>query len=208
MTVPSWINSAMDGFAVRGADIAAATNDRPVVLRVLGEVAAGRAPDLAVGDGTAIRIMTGAMLPDDKAWMDEALKRVGAVVAGRNTYEAAERWGDQNPWGLPFFIVTHRPDEQPDGDQFGFVAGVPEAIAQAKAAAGGKDVHVMGGADTIRQALGAGLVDECHLFVAPVIVGRGKPALPGDLRAALDLLDERRFENGVVYLRHRIEVAG
>jgi molybdenum cofactor synthesis domain-containing protein len=64
LTVPSWINSAMDGFAVRGADITTASPDQPVVLRVLGEVAAGRAPDLAVTDGTAIRIMTGAMLPD------------------------------------------------------------------------------------------------------------------------------------------------
>ena len=64
MTVPSWINSAMDGFAVRGADIAGASGGRPVVLRVLGEVAAGRPPEVAVVEGTAIRIMTGAMLPD------------------------------------------------------------------------------------------------------------------------------------------------
>lgn len=64
LTVPSWINSAMDGFAVRGADVARASRDRPTVLRVLGEVAAGRAPDLTVTEGTAIRIMTGAMLPD------------------------------------------------------------------------------------------------------------------------------------------------
>ena len=64
LTVPSWINSAMDGFAVRGADIAAASAGSPVVLRVLGEVAAGRPPEAGVAQGTAIRIMTGAMLPD------------------------------------------------------------------------------------------------------------------------------------------------
>ncbi len=64
LTVPSWINSAMDGFAVRGADIAAASAGSPVVLRVLGEVAAGRPPEGEVVAGTAIRIMTGAMLPD------------------------------------------------------------------------------------------------------------------------------------------------
>jgi molybdenum cofactor synthesis domain-containing protein len=64
LTVPSWINSAMDGFAVRGADVAAASTETPVVLRVLGEVAAGRAPDGIVTGGTAIRIMTGAMLPE------------------------------------------------------------------------------------------------------------------------------------------------
>ena len=64
LTVPSWTNSAMDGFAVRAADIAAASGDHPAVLRVLGEVAAGRAPEGTVTTGTAIRIMTGAMLPD------------------------------------------------------------------------------------------------------------------------------------------------
>ena len=64
LTVPSWINSAMDGFAVRGADLAGASKETPVLLQVLGEVAAGRAPELSVAEGTAIRIMTGAMLPD------------------------------------------------------------------------------------------------------------------------------------------------
>jgi molybdopterin molybdotransferase len=64
LALPSWINSAMDGFAVRGADLAGASREHPVVLRVLGEVAAGRAPEGVVTEGTAIRIMTGAMLPD------------------------------------------------------------------------------------------------------------------------------------------------
>ena len=64
LTLPVWINSAMDGFAVRAAEVAAATSVQPVVLRVLGEVPAGRAPDLAVTPGTALRIMTGAMMPD------------------------------------------------------------------------------------------------------------------------------------------------
>ena len=63
LTVPSWTNSAMDGFAVRSEDIAAAGPGSPVVLRVLGEVPAGRAPDDEVAPGTALRIMTGAMMP-------------------------------------------------------------------------------------------------------------------------------------------------
>jgi molybdenum cofactor synthesis domain-containing protein len=63
LTVPAWTNSAMDGFAVRFEDIAAAAPDSPVVLRVLGEVPAGRAPDGEVVPGTALRIMTGAMMP-------------------------------------------------------------------------------------------------------------------------------------------------
>jgi dihydrofolate reductase len=122
---------------------------------------------------------TGEMLPEDKAWMDEAMSRVGAVVGGRWTYEAAGHWGDTNPWGLPFFIVTHRPEEQPPGDHFTFVDGVPEAIDGAKAAAGTKDVHVMGGADVIRQALAAGLVDELTIIIAPVMLGAGKRLFEG-----------------------------
>ena len=64
LTLPAWSNSAMDGFAVRGSDVAQASAEHPVVLRVQGEVAAGQAPDRVVTEGTAIRIMTGAMLPD------------------------------------------------------------------------------------------------------------------------------------------------
>ena len=122
---------------------------------------------------------TGEMLPEDKAWMDEAMGDLGAVVGGRWTYEAAEHWGDKNPWGLPFFIVTHRPEEEPPGGHFTFVDGVPEAIEQAKAAAGDKHVHVMGGADVIRQALAGGLVDELTIIIAPVILGGGKRLFDG-----------------------------
>ena len=81
--------------------------------------------------------------------------------------------------GLPFFIVTHRPEEQPSGDAFVFVAGVEEAVSRANEAAGGKDVHVMGGADTIRQALEADLVDELTIIIAPVILGGGKRLFEG-----------------------------
>lgn len=122
---------------------------------------------------------SGEMLPEDEAWMNRAMARLGAVVAGRATYEAAEHWGGTNPWGLPFFIVTHRPEDQPPGDDLRFITGVVEAIEQAVAAAEGKDVHVMGGADTIRQALGAGLLDELTIILAPLILGRGKRLFEG-----------------------------
>jgi dihydrofolate reductase len=116
---------------------------------------------------------------EDKTWLDEAFARLGAVVGGRSTYEAAGHWGDENPWGLPFFIVTHRVDEQPEGDAFVFVDGVEEAVERAKQAAGDKDVNVMGGGDVIRQALAAGLVDELTIIVAPVILGGGKRLFEG-----------------------------
>jgi dihydrofolate reductase len=119
----------------------------------------------------------------DAEWFDQMMTRVGAVVSGRNTYEAADRWGGENPWELPTFIVTHRPEEAPEGEAFNFVEGVDEAVRRAKAAAEEKDVHVMGGADVIRQALEAGLVDELSIIVAPVVLGGGKRLFEGFTRS-------------------------
>jgi dihydrofolate reductase len=116
---------------------------------------------------------------EDAEWLNEAIARVGAVVGGRWTYEAARHWGDENPWGLPFFIVTHRPEEEPEGGQFNFVAGVEEAVERAREAAGDKDVSVMGGADVIRQALEADLVDELSIVIAPLTLGGGKRLFDG-----------------------------
>jgi dihydrofolate reductase len=116
---------------------------------------------------------------EDAAWLEEMVSRVGAVVAGRWTYEAARHWGDENPWGLPLFIVTHRAEEEPPGGAFTFVPGVESAIDEAKEAAGGKDVLLMGGADVIRQALEAGLVDELTIIIAPVVLGGGKRLFEG-----------------------------
>ena len=116
---------------------------------------------------------------EDAAWLEEVVSKIGAVVAGRWTYEAANHWGGENPWGIPVFIVTHRPEEQPEGDAFTFVAGVEEAVAQAREAAGDKHVHVMGGADVIRQALEADLVDELTIIVAPAVLGGRKRLFDG-----------------------------
>ena len=101
------------------------------------------------------------------------------VIGGRGTYEAAEAWGGSNPWGVPFFIVTHRPEEAPKRAGFTFVDGLDNAVAQARAAAGGKEVHVMGGADIIRQAIRAGYVEELSISVAPVVLGAGKRLFDG-----------------------------
>jgi len=116
---------------------------------------------------------------EDAAWITAMLDRSGAVVGGRSTYEASGHWGDENPFGVPFFIVTHRPEEEPEGSAFTFVSGVREAIERAAQAAGDKDVHVMGGADVIRQALEAGLVDELTIIFAPVVLGGGKRLFEG-----------------------------
>jgi len=114
----------------------------------------------------------------DKEFLDEAFARAGAVVGGRGTYEAADHWGGSNPFGVPFFIVTHRPEERAD-EGFTFVGGIEEAIGKAKEAADGKDVSVMGGADVIRQSLATGLADELWISIAPVILGGGKRLFEG-----------------------------
>jgi dihydrofolate reductase len=116
---------------------------------------------------------------EDAAWLGDMMSRLGAVVGGRWTYEAARHWGDENPWGLPVFIVTHRPEEEPEGGAFTFVSGVKEAVESAVEAAGDKDVLVMGGADVIRQALEAGVVDDLTIIVAPVALGGGKRLFDG-----------------------------
>jgi dihydrofolate reductase len=115
----------------------------------------------------------------DKELLDDAFGRVGAIVGGRNTYEAAEAWGGHNPFGVPFFIVTHRPEDAPSGSEFTFVNGLDDAVARAREAAGDKDVFVMGGADVIRQALRAGYVEELSISIAPVVLGAGKRLFDG-----------------------------
>jgi dihydrofolate reductase len=135
----------------------------------------------------------GEAIGEDKAWLDEIMSRLGAVIAGRWTYEAAEHWGDSNPWPVPFFIVTHRPEEQPAGGDFIFVGSFDEAIQRAQDAARGQDVHLMGGAAVIREALAAGQVDELSIIVAPIVLGGGKRLFDGfERRVELEHLGVRQ----------------
>jgi dihydrofolate reductase len=117
---------------------------------------------------------TGEATGADKEFLDEGIARCGAIVGGRNTYEAADAWGGQNPFGVPLFIVTHRPEDAPADAGFQFVNGLDEAITRARQEAGDKDVFIMGGADVIRQALQAGYVEELSISIAPVVLGGGK----------------------------------
>ncbi|HEY9287403.1 MAG TPA: dihydrofolate reductase [Candidatus Dormibacteraeota bacterium] len=116
---------------------------------------------------------------EDARYLKDMMANLGAVVSGRRTYESAGHWGDKNPWGLPTFIVTHQPEEQPPGNDFVFVSGVETAVQRAVEAAGSKDVNVMGGGDIIRQALDANLVDELWTIIAPITLGGGKRLFDG-----------------------------
>jgi dihydrofolate reductase len=122
----------------------------------------------------------------------------GAWILGRNMFGPIRGpwpddswkgwWGDEPPYHVPVFVLTHHPRpplEMKGGTVFHFVTeGIGAALQQAKDAAGGKDVRLGGGAATIRQYLRAGLVDELHLAIAPVLLGSGENLLGGvDLRS-------------------------
>lgn len=112
----------------------------------------------------------------NRAIIDELFDRVGAYVSGKRTYDLAEGWGGRHPLnGVPVFILTHHPDpDPPQGEsKLSFVTdGIESAIAQARAAAGGKDVSLLG-ASPGQQALKAGLVDEILISIAPILIGGG-----------------------------------
>ncbi len=111
--------------------------------------------------------------------LEEGIAGIGAVICGRKTYDdSLQWWGADGPTGparRPLFVVTHHaPAESPEGGIYTFVTdGIASAVAQAKAAADGKDISVMGGANIGQQYLAAGLVDEIQLHVAPVLFGDG-----------------------------------
>jgi dihydrofolate reductase len=139
-------------------------------------------------------------------FFDEGVATVGAVVAGRRTYEVSNAWGGRGPvQGLPLFVVTHHvPDVVPAGDPpHTFVTeGVEAAVAQAKAAAGDKDVHLMG-ANIIQQAIRAGLLDELVISLVPVVLGDGVRLLDNVPTLKLEVV--RVIDApGVTHLTYRI----
>jgi dihydrofolate reductase len=115
--------------------------------------------------------------PESEPVLDEMFETTGAIVAGRRTYDITNGWGGEHPIAeVPVIVVTHRaPATIPHGTTpFVFATeGVADAVAQAQERVGDKNVVVMGGASVARQALTAGLIDEVHLHVAPVLLGEG-----------------------------------
>ena len=134
----------------------------------------------------------------DNDFAAKGFENIGAHILGRNMFGPVRGpwpddswrgwWGEEPPYHHPTYVLTHhaRPSlVMKGGTVFHFVTdGIRSALEQAKKAAGGKDVRLGGGAATIRQYLAAGLVDDLHLAVRPVVLGKGEPLLAGlDLRA-------------------------
>jgi dihydrofolate reductase len=157
--------------------------------------------------------------PDEEvhSFVNDLERPVGTYLYGRRMYEAMVYWetahtlADEPPvvhdfaeiWQAADKIVYSRTLETAGSARTRLERDFdPETVRQLKASAG-RDITV-GGPDLAAQAIRAGLVDEFQLFVAPVVVGGGKQALPDNVRLKLELLDERRFGSGVVYLHYRI----
>jgi dihydrofolate reductase len=163
--------------------------------------------------------LEGGAVNESTAVLEESLTNVGATIMGRNMFggdgpwEARPWdgwWGDEPPFHMPVFVLTHHAREplvKDGGTTFTFVTdGVESALAQAREAAAGKDIVVAGGADVAQQFLRAGLVDEMQLHVAPVLLGGGRRLLD-DLHGA-----ELTFAcigvvaaPGVTHLKYRVE---
>lgn len=133
----------------------------------------------------------------DESFAERGMAGLGSWILGRNMFAPSRGawpeddewkgwWGEEPPYSCPVFILTHHPRpslEMKGGTVFHFVTdGIEAALERAREAAGDKDIRIGGGAETIRQYLQAGLIDEMHVAVSPVMLGRGEP-----LWAGLDL---------------------
>jgi dihydrofolate reductase len=154
-------------------------------------------------------------VPDEEvhAFVNDLERPVGTYLCGRRLYEVMAVWEtlqSDEPvmrdyaeiWRAAEKVVYSRTLETPSSERTRIEREFdPDAVRRMKAAAD-RDISV-GGPELAAHAIRAGLVDACNLFLSPVVVGGGKRALPDDVRWQLELLDERRFGNGVVYLRYR-----
>jgi dihydrofolate reductase len=157
-------------------------------------------------------------VPDEEvhAFINDLIRPFGTYLYGRRMYEMMVVWendpsiAEQSPLMRDFAEIWQAADKVVYSGTLEAVSTSktrmerdfdPETVRQLKASTG-RDLTVSG-PDLATHAFRAGLVDECNLFLAPVVVGGGKRALPEGVRVGLELLDERRFGNGMVYLRHR-----
>jgi dihydrofolate reductase len=158
--------------------------------------------------------------PDEEMhrFINDLERPVGTYLYGRRMYEVMVAWetltlADQRPFIQDFAGLWRAADKIVYSKALETVSSArtrierdfdPNAVQRMKGRAG-RDMSV-GGPHLAAQAIKAGLVDECHLFVAPVVVGGGTRFLPDDLRLDLELLGERRFGNGVVHLHYRTTI--
>ena len=156
--------------------------------------------------------------PDEEVhtFVNDLERKVGTYLYGRRMYEVMRYWettqavADRHPVEMDYARIGRAGDKIVYSKTLETVSSArtriersfdPEVVRRMKGQAE-RDISV-GGPDLAAHAFGARLVDECHLFLTPIVIGGGKRALPESVRVGLELLDERRFGNGMVYLRYR-----
>jgi dihydrofolate reductase len=163
-------------------------------------------------------------LHGDEEVVGESLAAAGATIMGRKMFSGGAGpwsddpnangwWGDDPPFHHPVFVLTSHaraPLELQGGTTFTFVTdGIESALEQAAAAAGGKDVHLGGGASVVQQYLNAGLLDEIQIHVAPILLGSGTRLLEGLNTAAIELRSTRvRSSPYATHLKYEVVKAG
>ena len=125
-----------------------------------------------------LKLGEGGQTGTDNRILEETFRRTGTTILGKRMFDAGERmWPEDAPFHTPVFVLTHQKREpwvRKGGTTFHFVNdGIESALRQAREAAGDKDIRIGGGPTVIRQYLNAGLVDECHIALAPVLLHEG-----------------------------------
>lgn len=166
--------------------------------------------------------MEGGEVNDDDAYVARSFDNIGAVILGRNMFTTSRGpwtddgwtgwWGPNPPYHAPSYVLTnHARDPIPmeGGTTFHFINDGPErALELAFAAADGKDVRLMGGATTVRQYLTAGLVDEMHIVLVPMLIGRGERLFPETSPPPGYTCVEHVATDNVMHLRFERTTAG
>jgi dihydrofolate reductase len=154
--------------------------------------------------------MFGAKTETDVKIVDENYASTGAVVLGKGMFDVGfEPWGDPPPFRMPVFVVTHEaraPLPMQGGTTYTFVTdGIEAALERARAAAGGKNVGIWGGADIIRQYLKAGLLDEMQLHLIPILLGDGGRLFEGSDLRGIELRKTSTIDTpGATHLRFEV----
>jgi dihydrofolate reductase len=120
--------------------------------------------------------LAGGQTNRDAELLDEAFRNTRASIVGRRMFDNAGEWGENPPFDFPVFVLTHQAREPlvKGGTTFTFVNdGIESALAQARAAAGAKNVAIGGGANVAQQYLRAGLIDEIEIHLVPILLGGG-----------------------------------
>src|SRR6188508_2776903 len=152
----------------------------------------------------------GSAAAPDQEYIDATFADGGAWLVGRTMHDVVAGWGDDPGFGVPVYVVTHRPHETvAKGDTtFEFVTdGIDQALERARRAAGDKNVILMGGADLLRQYLDAGVVDELTLAIAPILLGGGTRLFDGIERTDLGFERTSVIESPyATHLRYEVRV--